>query len=95
MFALGFAPELTSLLHDQQRLQSKACNLTRLMPMIATIILAAALLFCSPSDFRMGVCIVLLGAAAILVVSQPRHGDSGALRGFAGNLWKIYQSVGA
>jgi hypothetical protein len=40
----------------------------RLMTLIATATLAAAVLFRSPSDFRMGLCIIVTVAAATVVV---------------------------
>jgi hypothetical protein len=62
----------TALLHGQQQLQSKACiltrTLTRLMTLIATVTLAAAILFRSPSDFRMEVCLIVSVAATTLAV---------------------------
>ena len=42
--------------------------MTRLITLIATLILAAAVLFRSPSDFRLEVCIIVSGTAAILAV---------------------------
>jgi hypothetical protein len=68
MFAQALTPEPSLLLHDRQRLQSKARILTRLMPLIATVTLAAAVLFHSPSDFRTGVCIIVSVAATTLAV---------------------------
>src|SRR5580700_6284347 len=56
------------LLHDRQHARSEACILTRLLTLIATITLAAAVLFRSPSDFRMAVCIVVSVAAAMVVI---------------------------
>jgi hypothetical protein len=47
-------------------MQSKASILTRLITLIATVILAAAVLFRSPADFRFEVCIIVSGATAIL-----------------------------
>jgi hypothetical protein len=64
----AFTPEPATLLHDRQRLQSKACILTRLMMLIAAVTLAAAVLFHSPSDFRMGLCITVSVAATTLAV---------------------------
>jgi hypothetical protein len=56
------------LLHDRQHARSEACILTRLLTLIATITLAAAVLFRSPSDFRMAVCVVVSVAAAMVVI---------------------------
>jgi len=42
--------------------------LTRVITLIATITLAAAVLFRSPSDFRMGVCIIVSVAATAVVI---------------------------
>jgi len=64
----AFAPETTTFTPDRQRLQSKACILTRLITLIATLILAGAVLFRSPSDFRMSVCIMVSVAATAVVV---------------------------
>ncbi|MFZ0731532.1 MAG: DUF6804 family protein [Candidatus Sulfotelmatobacter sp.] len=49
-------------------MQSKACILTRLMTLIATATLAVAVLFPPPSEFRIGVCIIVSVAAAMLAV---------------------------
>jgi hypothetical protein len=68
MCAQAFTPEPATLLRDRQRLESKAFILTRLITQIATVTLGAAVLFRSPSDFRMGVCIVVSVAAATLAV---------------------------
>jgi hypothetical protein len=61
-----------TLLHERQRRLSKACILTRtlarLMTLIATLTLAAAILFRSPSDFRMEVCLIVSVAAITLAV---------------------------
>jgi hypothetical protein len=48
------------------RLQSKVCILTRLITLVATITLAAAILFRFPADFRMMVCIIISVAATAL-----------------------------
>ena len=40
----------------------------RLITLIATMPLAATVLLCSPSDFRVGVCIIVTLAAATVVV---------------------------
>jgi hypothetical protein len=48
--------------------QEKRCILTRLMTLVATVILAAAVLFRSPSDFRMAVCINAAVSAATFAV---------------------------
>jgi hypothetical protein len=53
---------------DRQRLYWKACILTRLITLLATLTLAAAVLFRSPSDFRMSVCIIVSVAAVVVVV---------------------------
>jgi hypothetical protein len=42
--------------------------LTRFLTLFATLTLAAAVLFRSPSDFRMSVCIIVSVAAAMVVV---------------------------
>jgi hypothetical protein len=63
-----FTPGPGAPLPDRQRLQSRACILMRLITLIATATLAAAVLFRSPSDFRMGVCIIVSVAAATVVV---------------------------
>ena len=68
MLAQKSTPEPATLLRDRQRLQSNACILTRVMTVIATAALAAAVLLRSPSDFRMGVCIIVSLAAAAVVV---------------------------
>ena len=68
MFVQAFTPRPATLLDDRLRLQSKARILMRLMTLIATVTLAAAILFRSPSDFRMGVCIMVSGAATALAV---------------------------
>jgi hypothetical protein len=61
-------PEPHTLLHDRQRPHSKACILMRVMTLIGAVTLAAAILFRSPSDFRMGVFIVVSVAAPTLAV---------------------------
>jgi len=68
MFAQAFTPEPNALLPDRLRLHSKARILTWLMTLIAMVTLAAAVLFRFPSDFRMGVCIIVSVAAATVVV---------------------------
>ncbi len=68
MFAQAFTPEPAIPLHDRQGPQSKTRIWTRLMTLIATVTLAAAVLLRSPSDFRMVVCIVVSVAAATVVV---------------------------
>jgi len=68
MFAQAFAPEPAIPIPERQRLQSKAYILTRVMTPIATLTVAVAVLFRSPSDFRMAVCIIVSVAAATLVV---------------------------
>jgi len=42
--------------------------LTRLMTLIATVTLTAAVLFRLPSDFRIGVCIIVSVAATVLAI---------------------------
>jgi len=49
-------------------MQSKACILTRLITLIATATLGVAVWFRSPSEFRMGVCIIVSVAAITLAV---------------------------
>jgi hypothetical protein len=44
------------------------------MTLIATITLALAVLFRSPSDFRMGLCIIVSAAAATVVVRSLFRG---------------------
>ncbi len=68
MFAHAFTPGPATLLRDRQRLQSKTRILARLMTLIAIVTLAAAVLFRSPSDFRMELCIIVSLAAATLAV---------------------------
>jgi len=67
MFAQAFTPGPANLLHDRQQLQSTALLLTRILTLIATVTLAAAVLFHPPSDFRMAVCIIVSVAAATVV----------------------------
>jgi hypothetical protein len=54
--------------HNRQRLQSKACILTRVITLIATLTLAGAILFRSPSDFRLALCLIVSVAAATVAV---------------------------
>ena len=65
MFARSFPPKPNNLFRDH-RLQPKLFNLTRLMTLVATITLAATVLFQTPSDFRMAVCIIVSLAATAL-----------------------------
>jgi hypothetical protein len=67
MFVQVFAPRQATLLHNRERLQSKARILTRLITLIATVSLAAAIVFRFPSDFRMEVCIIVSVAAIALI----------------------------
>jgi len=61
-----FTSALRSSLSNQPQL--KAYVLTRLMTLIATGTLAAAVLFHFPSDFRVGVCIIVSVATIALAV---------------------------
>ena len=64
-------PEQDTLLHDREQLHSKACILMRVITLIGTVTLAAAILFRSPSDLRMGVFIIVSVAAPTLAVRSP------------------------
>ena len=68
MFARVLTPVPDIPLQDRQRPQSKAGILTRIVASIATWTLAVAVLFRSPSDFRMSVCIIVSLAATALAV---------------------------
>jgi hypothetical protein len=67
-------PEQDILLHDREQLHSKACILMRVITLIGTVTLAAAILFRSPSDFMMGVFIIVSVAAPTLAVRSPLTG---------------------
>jgi hypothetical protein len=62
----AFTSRRATLLYYRQELQSKACILTRFITLIAIAALAAAVLFRSPSDFRVAVCIIVSVAATTL-----------------------------
>jgi hypothetical protein len=62
----SFTSARSSLLSN--RPPSKAYILTRLITLIATATLAAAVLFRSPSDFRVGVCMIVSVATITLAV---------------------------
>jgi len=49
-------------------------NLTRLVTLIATVILAAAVCFGLPSDYRLSVSIIVSAAALLLVVQSLSTG---------------------
>jgi predicted membrane channel-forming protein YqfA (hemolysin III family) len=68
MSTQAVAPESATLLRDRQRLQSKVRTVTRVVTPIATVTLAAAVLFRSPPDFRTGLCVIVSLAAAAVVV---------------------------
>src|ERR1700728_973610 len=68
MFARVLTPVPDIPLQERQRPQSKAGILTRIVASIATWTLAVAVLFRSPSDFRMSVCIIVSLAATALAV---------------------------
>jgi hypothetical protein len=55
-------------------MQSKACILTRLLALIAMMTLGATVSFHTPSDFRMGACIIVSLAAATVVVCSLCNG---------------------
>jgi hypothetical protein len=60
--------------------------LTRVMALLATLTLALAVLFRSPSDYRMAVCIVASGAACALVIRCILTGRLGWALPFLGIL---------
>jgi hypothetical protein len=68
----SFIAARASLFSNQP--QSKAYILTRLVTLIATATLAAAVLFRSPSDFRVGVCIIVSVATITLAVRSILSG---------------------
>jgi len=74
MCAQAFIPDPATLLRDRQRLQPKGFILARLMTLVATVTLAAAVLFRSPSDFRMSVCVIVSVAAAAVVIRSLTTG---------------------
>jgi hypothetical protein len=60
--------------HDGSRKHPKTCFLTRLMTLLATAVLAAAVLFRFSHDYRITVCIVVSLAALTLVVRSLSTG---------------------
>jgi len=67
------ASEPVTLRHNLQ-LQPKASVLTRLIALLTTVTLAAAMLFRSPSEYRMTVCIIVSVATTTLAVSSLING---------------------